>query len=78
MCGISDASFKAASKPHPPVRTALKRLEYMGTILLGKSLFDGGQLCVKKNRGKIEGGSRMYNLDDMPRSLGERSSVRPL
>jgi glucosamine--fructose-6-phosphate aminotransferase (isomerizing) len=69
MCGIFGCILKDGDAA-PLMHAALKRLEYRGYDSVGEATLYNGQLCLKKDRGKIDEVHNVRNLDDLPGSVG--------
>lgn len=69
MCGIIGV-VQQRGEVASFLHQALKRLEYRGYDSVGVTTISGGEIHVKKDKGKIEEVHQKLNLDDMPGSIG--------
>ncbi|MGB9915239.1 MAG: glutamine--fructose-6-phosphate transaminase (isomerizing) [Candidatus Bathyarchaeales archaeon] len=69
MCGIFGCITKAGNVA-PLIHTSLKRLEYRGYDSVGIATIHEGKIHVKKDQGKIDDVHKIWNLDDLPGSIG--------
>lgn len=69
MCGIIGV-VQTRGEVASFLHRALKRLEYRGYDSVGVTTISGGEIHVKKDKGKIEEVHQKLNLDDMPGSIG--------
>jgi glucosamine--fructose-6-phosphate aminotransferase (isomerizing) len=54
----------------PLIHASLKRLEYRGYDSVGVATINNGEICLKKDQGKIDDVHRILNLDDLPGNIG--------
>jgi len=69
MCGIIGCVLKTGNVA-PVLHSALERLEYRGYDSVGQATVHGGELYMKKGRGKVEEVHAKLNLDEMPGRVG--------
>jgi glucosamine--fructose-6-phosphate aminotransferase (isomerizing) len=69
MCGIFGCIVKVGTAA-PLIHAALKRLEYRGYDSVGEATIHEGKLFIKKDQGKIDDVHKIWNLDNLPGSLG--------
>jgi glucosamine--fructose-6-phosphate aminotransferase (isomerizing) len=69
MCGIFGCILKDGTAA-PLIHASLKRLEYRGYDSVGVATINNGEICLKKDQGKIDEVHRILNLDDLPGNVG--------
>ncbi len=69
MCGIFGCVLNDGNAA-PIIHAALKKLEYRGYDSVGEATLHNGELCIKKDQGKIDEVHKIHNLDDLPGNLG--------
>jgi glucosamine--fructose-6-phosphate aminotransferase (isomerizing) len=69
MCGIFGCIMKEGTVA-PLIHASLKRLEYRGYDSVGVATINNGEICLKKDQGKIDDVHRILNLDDLPGNIG--------
>lgn len=69
MCGISAAVLKTGNVG-PILYDCLKRLEYRGYDSVGEAVINGGQIVVKKDKGKIDEVERELHISQLTGLVG--------
>jgi glucosamine--fructose-6-phosphate aminotransferase (isomerizing) len=69
MCGIFGCVMTEGNAA-PIIHASLKRLEYRGYDSVGIATIDNGNICIKKDQGKIDEVHGILNLDDLPGNIG--------
>jgi glutamine---fructose-6-phosphate transaminase (isomerizing) len=69
MCGIFGCILRTGEAA-PAIHKGLKKLEYRGYDSVGIATIQENQMCIKKDRGKIDDVHVIHNLDDLPGRLG--------